>query len=162
MFLQIFQPLSRTWTAEVRHTLTGDSSIFRVGAVMYTKWIRGAVYKSCFSPSTFHLVQEDGSSSLAKEGLGTKNCPCNQCDTSHISCLKWRLQNNNRSTTENWCLIQSLLFATICRCIKGCWGDWVYGRQALQQLYNMPLKLTPHRSTSIRSTAFQLTTISAV
>ena len=64
----------------LRHTLTGDSCIFKVGAIMNTKWIRGAVHKSCFSPSASHLVQEDGSSSLAKEGPGTSNCTCNPSD----------------------------------------------------------------------------------
>ena len=73
ILLQTFKPLSRTSTVGVRHTLTGDSSIFRVGAIMYANWIRGAVYNSCFITSAPHLVQEDGSSSLAKEGLGTSN-----------------------------------------------------------------------------------------
>jgi len=66
------------------HTLTGYSSIFKVGAVVYTNWIRGAVHKSGFSPSASHLVQEDSSSSLAKEGPDTSNCTCNRCDASHI------------------------------------------------------------------------------
>ena len=72
------------------HTLlTGDSSIFKVRTVMNTKWVTRTVHKSGLSPSTAHLVQEDGSSSPAKVGTGPGNCTCGDKSTlKQISILK--------------------------------------------------------------------------
>ena len=47
---------------------TSNASIFRVGTVMNANWIGSTVNKSSFTASAGHIVQEDGSSSLAKEG----------------------------------------------------------------------------------------------
>ena len=55
---------------------TGDSSIFRVDTVMNTKAATATVHKSSLSPSTGHIVQKNGSSSLAKERTRPGNCTC--------------------------------------------------------------------------------------
>ena len=47
---------------------TDDSSIIRVVTVMNTKWVTATVHKSGLRPSTLHIVQKKGSSSLAKVG----------------------------------------------------------------------------------------------
>ena len=60
------------------HTLTGHSSIFRVGTVMNAKWVTGTVHKSCLIPSTPQLVQKNGSSSLAEVGTRPGNCTCEE------------------------------------------------------------------------------------
>ena len=59
-----------------QHTLTGDSSIFKMRTVMNAKWITGTVHKSGLSPSTANLVQKNGSSSTAKVGKWSGNCTC--------------------------------------------------------------------------------------
>ena len=41
---------------EVSNWFAGDSSIFKVGTVMITKWVTATVDKSSLSPSTGHLV----------------------------------------------------------------------------------------------------------
>ena len=48
---------------------TPNPSILRVGTVMNANWIGRAVNKSSFTASAGHVVQEDGSSSLAKESM---------------------------------------------------------------------------------------------
>jgi len=50
-------------------TLTDDSSIFKVVTVMKANSIATAVHKLGFCAKTQHIVQEDGPSSLAKEGI---------------------------------------------------------------------------------------------
>jgi len=49
-------------------TLTSNTSIFTVATVMIANWIAGTSNKSAFIPSALHIVQPDGSISLAKEG----------------------------------------------------------------------------------------------
>ena len=44
-----------------------NPSIFRVDTVMNANWIGRTVNKSSFTASAAHIVQKDGSSSLAKE-----------------------------------------------------------------------------------------------
>ena len=58
------------------NTLTDDSSVFRVVTVMNTKWITATVHKFGLLPSTDHIVQKNGSSSLAKVGTRPGNCTC--------------------------------------------------------------------------------------
>ena len=48
---------------------TGDSSIFTVDTVMIANSNVGAVHKLGFCAETLHIIQKDGTSSLAKEGL---------------------------------------------------------------------------------------------
>ena len=60
------------------HTLTDDSSIFRVCTVMNTKWVTATVHKSGLSPSTGHIVQKNGSSSPTKESTRPGNCTCRE------------------------------------------------------------------------------------
>ena len=50
-------------------TLTDDSSIFRVLTVMTANFKVRAVHKLGFCAKTQHIVQEDGPSSLTKEGI---------------------------------------------------------------------------------------------
>ena len=57
-------------------TLTGDSSIFRVGTVMNAKWVTRTVHQSGLSPTALHIVKKNGSSSLTKVGKGPSNCTC--------------------------------------------------------------------------------------
>ena len=57
-------------------TLTGHSSILKVGAVMNAKRVTATVHKSGLSPSAGHLVQKNGSCSPAKVGKGPSNCTC--------------------------------------------------------------------------------------
>ena len=65
------------------HTLTGDSSIFNVGTVMNAKWVARTVHQSGLIPSAGHLVQKNGSSSLAKVGTGRGNRTCGDKFTSY-------------------------------------------------------------------------------
>ena len=44
-----------------------DTSIFRVGTVMYAEWISRTVNQSCFISATPHIVQNNCTSSLSKE-----------------------------------------------------------------------------------------------
>ena len=48
---------------------TGDSSIFMVATVMIANSIVGTIPKLGFCAETPHIIQEDGTSSLAKEGI---------------------------------------------------------------------------------------------
>ena len=46
---------------------TTDTSIFRVGTVMYGEWISRTVNQSCLISVTPHIVQNNCTSSLPKE-----------------------------------------------------------------------------------------------
>ena len=46
--------------------LTLDTSIFRMDTIMRSDCISRAVHKSALSPSALDIIQEDGTSSLAK------------------------------------------------------------------------------------------------
>ena len=59
-----------------QHTLTGDSSIFKMRTVMNTNWVTGTVHKSGLSPRTANLVQKNGSCSLTEVSTGPGNCTC--------------------------------------------------------------------------------------
>ena len=59
-------------------TQTGDSSIVRVGTVVKANSSAGTVHKSGFIATTLHIVQEDGTSSLAKEGICVGSCTCKE------------------------------------------------------------------------------------
>ena len=48
---------------------TGDSSIFLVDTVMNANSNAGAIQKLGFCAKTLHIIQENGTSSLAKEGI---------------------------------------------------------------------------------------------
>ena len=48
---------------------TPNPSIFRVSTVMNANWTGRTVYKSSFTASARQVIQEDGSSSPAKEGI---------------------------------------------------------------------------------------------
>ena len=52
---------------------TGDSSIFMVATVMIANSNVGAVHELGFCAETLHIIQEDGTSSLAKEGIRAGN-----------------------------------------------------------------------------------------
>ena len=56
------------------HTLTCDSSIIRVVTVMNAKWVTVTVHQSGLSPTAVHIIQKNGSSSLAKVGPRLGNC----------------------------------------------------------------------------------------
>ena len=58
------------------NTLTDDSSISRVATVMNTKRVSATIHKFGFLPSTDHIVQKNGSSSLAKVCTPLGNCTC--------------------------------------------------------------------------------------
>ena len=58
------------------NTLTDDSSVFRVVTVMNTKRVTATVHKFGLLPSTDHIVQKNGSSSLAKVCTPLGNCTC--------------------------------------------------------------------------------------
>jgi len=51
-------------------TLTDDSSIFSVVTVMTANSTARAVHKLGFCATTLHIVQEDGTSSPTKGGIG--------------------------------------------------------------------------------------------
>ena len=57
-------------------TLASDTSIFTMFTTVYTNPIVRAVIQPRLIASACHIVQPDGSSSLAKGGEGKSSCPC--------------------------------------------------------------------------------------
>ena len=87
-----------------QHTLTGDSSIFKVRTVVNTKCVTGTVHKSELSPSTAHLIQKNSSSSLAKEGTGPGNSTCGD---------KFTFKVREKSYLENYYCICRIIAVTM-------------------------------------------------
>ena len=78
-------------------TQTGDSSIFKVGTVVNANPITGAVHESGFSTNTLHVVQEDVTSSLAKEGICAGSCTCDEITINCIVNCFWAHLNETKA-----------------------------------------------------------------
>jgi len=60
------------------HTLTSDTGIFRMDTIVNTNSTVRAVPKSGLSAIAGHIIQQDGSSSLAKCSRGEGCCTCEE------------------------------------------------------------------------------------
>ena len=60
------------------HTLTSDTGIFRMGTIVNTNSTVRAVPKSGLSSTAGHIIQQDGSSSLAKCSRWEGCCTCEE------------------------------------------------------------------------------------
>ena len=98
------------------HTLTGDSSIFRVGTVMNAKWVAATVHKSGLIPSTGHLVQKNGSCSPTKVSSRPSNCICgdNFAAWTEFVAIYWRPNYINSSLDRGLSFYISKCVTNLC------------------------------------------------
>jgi len=82
-------------------TQTGDSSIFRVGTVVNANPITGAAHESGFCANTLYVVQEDVTSSLAKEGICAGSCTCDETIINYIVNCFWAHLNEAHVNPRN-------------------------------------------------------------
>ena len=69
-------PFHLQYIHRIVHTLTFNTSIFKVGTIMISNSIIRTVQNGAFSSNTTYIIQEDDPCPLTKECKGASNCAC--------------------------------------------------------------------------------------